>query len=75
MIELLGGRQALMRAMETERFCTNPVRTIETWMERRRISRDGAEFIWRQAASREIVIGPDDMTVVDVADDKQNAAA
>lgn len=67
-IELVGGRDVLLKTMAANECWTNPVRTLETWLSRKRISGDGKVFIWRLANEKEINIVPDDLDVVDVAE-------
>ena len=73
-IEAVGGREALMALMAEREFCTNPLRTLETWLERKRISGEGRDFIWRLASAKEIAIGPDDFEVVDESAGQDEAA-
>ena len=65
-VETLGGRQAVVAAMDDDPLWTNPVRTFETWMERRKIGRDGILFLWGLAIKSGKRVTPKDMAVIDV---------
>lgn len=73
-IELIGGRKVLAKLMAKAKHCSNPTRTIETWMERQQVSRDGIDFIWQVAVDRELIVGPEDMKVIDLDDAQTDEA-
>lgn len=78
-IELLGGRLALAALMETHSDgekpkWSDPDHTIDCWLMRRRISEAGRLFIWEAAIKAGITIEPQDMAVVDVAQEQDEAA-
>ncbi|MGI9491046.1 MAG: hypothetical protein ACR2QF_01330 [Geminicoccaceae bacterium] len=64
-IEAVGGAEALVEAMKSQPDWTNPIRTFETWLQRKKVSPDGVLFIWRLAEQQRRRLTPDDFTIVD----------
>ena len=64
-IDALGGGVRIMREMKRRKYCTNPLRTFETWLERKKISPGGQVFLWKVAFEKKISITPHDFEIVE----------
>lgn len=63
-IERIGGREVLLEKMRKDSSWTNPERTVETWLERERISGEGMRFIWDIAHADSVDLMPSDFDVL-----------
>lgn len=52
-----------MREMKRRKYCTNPLRTFETWLERKKISPGGQVFLWKVAFEKKVPITPHDFEI------------
>ncbi|MGI9504989.1 MAG: hypothetical protein ACR2RE_18240 [Geminicoccaceae bacterium] len=49
--------------MKRRKYCTNPLRTFETWLERKKINANGRFLIWQIAYENDISITPNDFEI------------